>query len=54
MPKISAQAAAQKWATNSAGAAQAYVAGAQNTTKDPTALASAAVQKWYNGVTSAF
>lgn len=54
MPKISAQAAAQKWSTNTAAAGPAYVAGAQNTQKDPTALAAAAVQKWYNGVTQAF
>lgn len=54
MPKISGQAGAAKWATNSAAAGPAYVQGAQNTQKDPTALAAAAVQKWYNGVTASF
>jgi hypothetical protein len=54
MPKLTGSAGAQKWATNSANAAQAYVTGSQNTTKDPTALAAAAAQKWYNNVSAAF
>ena len=54
MPKLTGAQGAAKWATNSQAAGPAYVSGAQNTTKDPTQLAAAAVQKWYNGVTAAF
>lgn len=54
MPKLTPQAAADKWATNSGAAGPAYVAGAQNTQKDPTALAAAAAPKWFAGVQNAY
>ena len=54
MPKLTPTAAAQKWQTNTAGAAAAYVAGAQSTTKDPTALAAAAAQTWVQNLQTAY
>lgn len=54
MPKITAQAAAEKWATNAGAAGAAYVSGAQNTSKDPTALAAAAAPKWFQGVQASY
>lgn len=53
MPFPSVQSTAQKWVQRAAAAGPAYVAGVQNTTKDPTALAAAQAQKMLNGVTSA-
>jgi hypothetical protein len=54
MPKISASAAATKWSSRTQAAQQDYVDGVQNTTKDPTALAVAAGQRYISRVTEAF
>jgi hypothetical protein len=54
MPKISASAAATKWATRTQAAQQDYVDGVQSTTKDPTALAIAAGQRYIARVQEAF
>lgn len=43
MANLDPQAVLTKWKTNTTNAATAYVAGAQNTQKDPTALAIAAI-----------
>lgn len=45
MALISAQEFADKWASRSANAASDYVAGAERTDKDPTALAIAAIPR---------
>ena len=54
MPRISATAAATKWSEKTQGAQQDYVDGVQGTTKDPTALAVAAGQRYIAQVTAAF
>lgn len=50
----SAQSVAEKWQRNASGAQQDYVAGAQNTDKDPTALAIAAGPRYIAEVTAAY
>lgn len=47
-------AVAQKWAQRAGAASQDYAAGVQNTTKDPTALAAAAGQRYILGVQDAY
>jgi len=54
MPKITAQAGAQKWSTRTQAAQQDYVDGVNNTTKDPAALAIAAGPRYLQRVTDAF
>jgi len=49
----SAQEVAQKWAQRAGAAAQDYVAGAQRTDKDPTALAIAAIPRMRQQVLAA-
>lgn len=48
------QAVAAKWAQRAGAASQDYAAGVQNTTKDPTALAAAAGQRYIQGVQESY
>lgn len=54
MPVPDAQTVVTKWQQRTSAAAQDYVDGARNTTKDPTALAVAAGQRYIQQVTDAF
>ena len=53
MALLSAQEVAQKWAQRAGAASQDYVAGAQRTDKDPTALAIAALPRMRSQVLAA-
>lgn len=48
------QAVAAKWAQRAGAASQDFVAGVQNTTKDPTALAAAAGARYIQGVQESY
>jgi hypothetical protein len=54
MPKISAAAGAAKWSSRTQAAQQDFVDGVQQTSKDPTALAIAAGQRYLARVTESF